>query len=72
LAESPLGPKVDGRSEGYSFEAGKAAPYHGYFYQILTAQDPHAEGGAVTYLVNGKLYGGFGLVACPPTTATPG
>jgi Protein of unknown function (DUF2950) len=52
LAESPLGPKVGGRSEGYSFEAGKAAPYHSYFYQILTAQGPHAEGGAVNYLVN--------------------
>ena len=65
MAESPLGPKVGGRSEGYSFEAGKAAPYHSYFYQILTAQGPHAEGGAVNYLVNGKLHGGFGLVAWP-------
>ena len=64
--ESPLGPGVArATSEGYRVEHGKLTPYHGYLYRILTAQGPHAEGGALDYLVKGKLYGGFALVAYP-------
>lgn len=64
--ESPLGPRVGGLAgEGYQFQSGKLAPYHGYFYRILTAQGRHAQGGAINYLVNGKLYGGFAIVAWP-------
>ncbi|HEY1907864.1 MAG TPA: DUF2950 domain-containing protein [Myxococcaceae bacterium] len=71
--ESPLGPRVGGgKDEGYHPEAGKAAPYHGYFYRILTAQGPHADGGAVNYLVKGQLYGGFALVAWPATYGNSG
>jgi hypothetical protein len=71
--ESPLGPLVGGvTGEGYHVEAGKLTPYHGYFYRILTAQGPHAEGGAVNYLVNGKLYGGFALIAWPATYRSSG
>ena len=47
-------------------EAGKKRePYHGYFYRILKAQGPAAEGGAVNYVVKGELIGGFALVAWP-------
>jgi hypothetical protein len=64
--ESPLGPAVGGaRQEGYSLERGKRTPYHGYLYRILSAQGPHAEGGALDYLVRGKLVNGFALVAYP-------
>ena len=38
-------------------------PYHGYFYKILTAQGKDAPGGAYSYLVKGKMIGGFALVA---------
>ena len=73
MEESPLGPRVGGvKSEGYQVEAGKLTPYHGYFYRILTAQGPHAAGGAVNYLVKGKLYGGFGLVAWPASYGNSG
>jgi hypothetical protein len=41
------------------------APYHGYFFRILTSQGPDAPGGAHSYLVNGKMIGGFALVAYP-------
>jgi hypothetical protein len=39
--------------------------YHGYHYKILTAQGEHAPGGSVDYLVDGRLVGGFALVAWP-------
>jgi hypothetical protein len=47
-------------------EAGKKPEsYHGYYYRILKAQGPAAEGGAVNYVVKGEMIGGFALVAWP-------
>ncbi|HEX5430389.1 MAG TPA: DUF2950 family protein, partial [Bryobacteraceae bacterium] len=40
-------------------------PYHGYYFRILTAQGPNAEGGAMSYVVNRKMIGGFALLAYP-------
>ena len=64
---SPMGPLIaDACPESFSpEERGKAVPYHGYFYKILTAQGKNAPGGAYDYLVKGKMIGGFGLVAYP-------
>ena len=54
------------RSEGYKREASSMAhAYHGYYYRILTAQGKDAPGGAYSYLVNGKMIGGFAVVAYP-------
>jgi hypothetical protein len=62
--ESPLGELFAAASdEGYG--GGGRAPYHGYYFKILTNQGSSAAGGAVDYVVNGKMVGGFGLVACP-------
>jgi hypothetical protein len=64
---SPLGEAfARARSEGY-FEKGVsgATPYHGYVYRLLTAQGPHAAGGAYDYMVGDKLLGGFALMAFP-------
>ena len=44
---------------------GKQQPYHGYFYRILTKQGANVKGGAKDYIVNGKMTGGFALVAYP-------
>jgi len=66
--ESPLGPiMVKARSEGYQGKAGTSTPgpYHGYYYRMLTAQGKAAPGGAFNYLVNGKMIGGFAVVAYP-------
>lgn len=66
--ESPIGPLfARARAEGYALKGGtKPAPYHGYYYRILTAQGPDAPGGAYDYLVaHGKMMGGFALVAYP-------
>ncbi len=54
---SPLGPLAADVTPGEA--------YHGYFYRILTAQGEHAPGGAKSYIVNGNMTGGFGLVAWP-------
>ena len=41
------------------------APFHGYYFRILTAQGADAPGGARDYMRDGKLAGGFALVAWP-------
>ena len=63
--ESPLGDLfAKATSEGYKAGEGRT-PYRGYYYKILTKQGPHAPGGALDYVVNGKMIGGFALVAYP-------
>jgi hypothetical protein len=67
-APSPLGPLVGAATkEGYRLKAGQAQPqpYHGYYYRMLTAQGKDANGGAYNYLVNGRLIGGFAVLAYP-------
>ncbi|MCU0231261.1 MAG: DUF2950 domain-containing protein [Acidobacteria bacterium] len=62
---SPAGPLLaKAAAENYSV-TGQATPYHGYYYRLLTAQGPAAPGGAKSYLVEGGLVGGFGLIAYP-------
>jgi len=62
---SPLGELVaQATSEGYRVGGGPL-PFHGYYYKILTRQGANAPGGALNYIVNGKLMGGFALVAYP-------
>ena len=65
--QSPLGPiMTQARSEGYKKqESGGPPPYHGYYYKILKAQGKDAPGGAYSYLVKGKMIGGFAVVAYP-------
>jgi hypothetical protein len=63
--ESPLGDLVaQATREGYR-AGGERAPFHGYYYKILTKQGPSAPGGALDYVVRGKMIGGFALVAYP-------
>ena len=67
-AASPMGPLVAmATSEGYAHKEAhtEPLPFHGYFFRILTAQGPQAPGGARSYIVNGHMTGGFGLVAYP-------
>lgn len=65
--QSPLGPLVaQARAGGYSpGNGGGPHPYYGYYFRILTAQGPHAPGGAKSYLVKGRMTGGFALLAYP-------
>ncbi len=64
--ESPLGDFfARATREGYKKTDNKPIPYHGYYFKILKAQGPHAPGGAYDYVVNGRMIGGFALVAYP-------
>jgi hypothetical protein len=68
VPESPLTPLVQSAiAEGYpdQLESGKLVPYEGYYYRILTTQGANAPGGNKSYLQDGKLTGGFALVAWP-------
>jgi hypothetical protein len=67
---SPFGPLVAAaRVEGYHHTArllnDELAPYHGYYFKILTRQGKHAPGGKYDYVVNGRMIAGFALVAWP-------
>jgi hypothetical protein len=63
---SPFGPLVAAAvAEGYRKTSEKPIPYHGYLYRVLTAQGPHAPGGAYDYVINGNMIGGFALIAYP-------
>jgi len=61
--ESPIGAIVARAfAEGYTK---RHDPYHGYYFKILTAQGPHASGGAMSYLHNDQMTSGFALIAWP-------
>jgi hypothetical protein len=63
--DSPLGElAAQASAEGYKVGAGPA-PYHGYYFRILTQQGPNAPGGTLSYVVKGKMIGGFALLAFP-------
>ena len=64
---SPIGPLlVEAASQGYkSTQEGKASPFHGYYFRILTKQGAAAKGGALDYIAGGKMTRGFAFVAYP-------
>jgi Protein of unknown function (DUF2950) len=63
--DSPLGElAAKASAEGYKVGEGPI-PYHGYYYRVLTQQGPNAPGGALSYIVKGKMIGGFALLAYP-------
>lgn len=65
--QSPFGPLVAAAaSKGFqSASVGGREPYEGYDFKILTRQGKSAPGGAQDYVVDGRLTGGFALVAYP-------
>jgi len=71
---SPAGPFVAAAAgEGYRRAArGEPTPYHGYFYRILYAQGDDAAGGAKEYFLDGRMVGGFALLAWPSAYAVSG
>jgi Protein of unknown function (DUF2950) len=70
--ESPLGELVaNAAHDGYS-TGGERAPFHGYYYKILTKQGPAAKGGELDYVVRGNMIGGFALVAYPAVYGNSG
>jgi Protein of unknown function (DUF2950) len=67
---SPLGPLIaQAREDGYHRTAkmlnDEQAPYHGYYFKILTRQGKQAPGGKYNYIINGRMIAGFALIAWP-------
>jgi hypothetical protein len=63
--DSPLGAlAAEASAEGYK-AGSEPQPYHGYYYRILTGQGQSAPGGSLSYVIKGKMIGGFALVAWP-------
>ena len=65
---SPLDPLAARAGvDGYKRRGAGAgpSPFHGYYFRVLTSQGPDAPGGALDYVVRGRMTGGFALVAFP-------
>jgi Protein of unknown function (DUF2950) len=65
--ESPIGPLLAyaGSDDSTKRRSTGPIPFHGYYYRLLTRQGTHAPGGALNYVVNGKMTRGFAFVAYP-------
>jgi hypothetical protein len=62
---SPLSEFIaDACLERYNWGKGTRS-FHGYFFKILTQQGDAASGGKLNYIHQGKMTGGFALVAYP-------
>jgi len=53
------------KGAGYTNSGNNPQPFNGYHFRILTKQGDTAKGGAKDYIVDGKMTGGFGLLAYP-------
>jgi hypothetical protein len=63
--QSPLGPLADvAKAVGYS-HSDKPQPFNGYYFRILTRQSDTTKGGAKDYVQDGKMTGGFAVLAWP-------
>jgi len=63
---SPLGGLGDfAKAAGYTDAGDQPQPFNGYYFQILTKQGDKSQGGAKDYIVNGKMTGGFAILAYP-------
>jgi Protein of unknown function (DUF2950) len=72
---SPLGPLIArARAAGYTPGEPHPAPrpYYGYYFRILTRQGAHAAGGARNYVIDGRMIGGYALLAYPATYGDSG
>ncbi len=72
---SPMGPLVAKASQdGYTAAAGSSGPrpFYGYCFKILRSQGKDAPGGAKDYAKDGKMTGGFALVAWPAAYGNSG
>ena len=65
-AESPIGPLL-ATADSAADAPGQSQrkPFEGYYYRILTRQGAKAPGGARSYIIDGKMTGGFAVLAYP-------
>ena len=61
---SPIGP-VLAQAAVRTDASGERIPFNGYRYRLLLKQGPNAPGGAMDYMVDGRLLNGWAVVAWP-------
>jgi hypothetical protein len=73
-AESPIGPLLaSAAAEGYTPNPEhKPQPFQGYYFRILSGQGTNTPGGARSYIVDGKMTGGFAFLAFPAEYGSSG
>jgi hypothetical protein len=71
---SPVGPLLAAAASeaAPASDSTPLTPFHGYLYRMLTKQGKNAPGGAYDYEVNGKMLGGFAVIAFPARYGTSG
>jgi hypothetical protein len=70
---SPLGRLNDfAKDVVTSPQPGVPPIFDGYSFRVLTAQGDEAKGGAKSYVMNGKMTGGFAILASPVTYGDSG
>ena len=67
---SDAAPKGSALEKDAVFE--ETAPYHGYYFKILTRQGAAAPGGKYSYVINGNMIAGYALVAYPSKWGSSG
>jgi len=70
-AESPDAAGKGGAQEKEAVSEDRA-PYHGYYFKILTRQGPAAPGGKYSYVINGNMIAGYAFVAYPDKWGSSG
>jgi hypothetical protein len=65
-SKSPLGPLIAfATAQGLQIQPSQHRPFYGYYFAILDKQGADAKGGAKDYVINGKMTGGFAVLAYP-------
>jgi len=68
---SPFGPLI-AESAAYLEGHKPGDAYRGYHFKILTRQGKDAPGGAYSYIINGRMIGGFAMIAYPADYGSSG
>jgi hypothetical protein len=73
-AQSPIGPALAAAAspEDSKEATSSGEPFEGYYFRILLKQGPSAPGGAKSYVNDGKMTGGFAILAYPAEYGSTG
>jgi hypothetical protein len=64
-ADEPRSPIGEYFAESKSIDGIDERGFHGYLFKVLTSQGRAAPGGVLDYIVNGRMIGGYALLAWP-------
>ncbi len=71
-ADEPRSPIGEYFAESKALDGLDERGFHGYLFRVLTAQGASAPGGVLDYVANGRMIGGYALLAWPVTYGQSG